>query len=68
MDTFDEIKELVQYTIKQNEIFVNITTNWTVPGIYMIYLESDNNDKLLPIYIGQSKNIQDRFKSIWNRF
>lgn len=62
MDTFDEIKELVKYTIKQNEIFVNITTNWAVPGIYMIYLESDNNDKLLPIYIGQSKNIQDRFQ------
>lgn len=62
MEIFKEINELVQETIKNNKTFVTPTTSWKTSGIYMIYINTNYPDKLLPIYIGQSKNIQDRYK------
>lgn len=62
IDTFQEIKSLVQNTIKQNKTFVTPTTNWKISGIYMIYIDANYDDEVLPIYIGKSKNIQGRYK------
>ena len=41
---------------------VNRTTHYKVSGIYMIYIDCEDNDTILPIYIGQSKDIQKRYK------
>ncbi|MGM0939892.1 MAG: hypothetical protein ACQEWU_02810 [Bacillota bacterium] len=37
-------------------------TKYKTSGIYMIYIDNFTNDKVVPIYIGQSKDIQRRYK------
>ncbi|WP_210367881.1 hypothetical protein, partial [Bacillus sp. REN3] len=37
-------------------------TNYNTSGIYMIYIDNFTSDKMVPIYIGQSKDVQKRYK------
>lgn len=61
--TIDNVKEQVQRFIQDNS-YREVTpgTKYKVSGIYMIYIDYFSNDKVVPIYIGQSKDIQRRYK------
>jgi hypothetical protein len=59
----DDIKTQVRQLIQENSHKeVTPETKYNIPGIYMIYIDNFTNDKIVPIYIGQSKNIQRRYK------
>ncbi|EEM02205.1 excinuclease ABC subunit C [Bacillus pseudomycoides] len=59
----DNIKELVKQLIQDNSYReVTPETKYKVSGVYMIYIDNFINDKIIPIYIGQSKDIQRRYK------
>lgn len=61
---FYEIKQEVQELIKTHEHKeITAVTKYKVSGIYMIYLDHFVDDKFVPIYIGQSKDIQKRYKA-----
>src|SRR5699024_9094540 len=57
---FHKIKEQVQKLIHHTE--VTATTNYKIPGIYMIYIDHFIDDKFIPIYVGQAQDIQKRYK------
>ncbi|MDQ0975998.1 hypothetical protein QFZ31_005876 [Neobacillus niacini] len=59
----DDIKYQVKQLIQDN-LYREVTpeTNLNVSGIYMIYIDNFTNEKIVPIYIGQAKNIQNRYK------
>lgn len=65
---FLEIKNKVKKIIKDNNFEeVNEDTNDRNIGIYMIYIDNFEDDKIIPIYIGQTgagkdRNFQKRFK------
>lgn len=65
---FEEIKDKVKNTIKDRNIEeVNNNTDNKNIGIYMIYIDNFNDDKFIPIYIGQTgygknRNFQNRYK------
>lgn len=59
----DDVKAEVSQLIADNSYReVTSETNLNTSGIYMIYIDNFSNDKIVPIYIGQSKNIQTRYK------
>lgn len=60
---FDELKHKVNQLIETN-LFreVKPTTKYNVSGIYMIYIDNFTSNKIIPVYIGQSKDIQKRYK------
>ncbi|PGE68195.1 excinuclease ABC subunit C [Bacillus toyonensis] len=59
----DNVKEQVKRLIQDNSYReVTPETRYKVSGIYMIYIDNFSNDKVVPIYIGQSKDIQRRYK------
>ncbi|HHT7061361.1 TPA: excinuclease ABC subunit C [Bacillus cereus] len=61
--TIDNVREQVKQFIQDNSYReVTPDTKYKVSGIYMIYIDNLSNDKVVPIYIGQSKDIQRRFK------
>lgn len=52
---FEEIKNKVKKIIKDKNIEeINNNTDNKNIGIYMIYIDNFNDDKVIPIYIGQS--------------
>ena len=53
----NEVKELIK-----NKFEVKSDTKITVAGIYMIYLDHFDDNRIIPIYIGRSNNIQRRYK------
>ena len=59
----DDIKKQVKQLIQDN-LYREVTpeTNLKVSGIYMIYIDNFSSEKIVPIYIGQAKNIQRRYK------
>lgn len=59
----DNVKDQVQQLIQDN-LYREVTpeTKYKISGIYMIYIDNFTNDKIVPIYIGQSKDIQTRYK------
>ena len=65
---FEEIKNKVKNIIKdRNFEEVNNNTENKNIGIYMIYIDNFNDDKIIPIYIGQTgygknRNFQNRYK------
>ena len=65
---FEEIKNKVKKIIKDKNIEeINNNTDNKNIGIYMIYIDNFNDDKVIPIYIGQSgygknRNFQNRYK------
>lgn len=59
----DSIKEIVFATIKTNSCMeITNQTNYKNAGIYMIYIDNFSDDKIIPFYIGQTKNLQKRYK------
>lgn len=60
---FDELNHKVNQLIETN-LFreVKPTTKYNVSGIYMIYIDNFTSNKIIPVYIGQSKDIQKRYK------
>lgn len=61
MEKFLEVRESIQSIINSSNAFVTANTNWKIPGIYLIYIQSPNHDKIIPFYIGQSQDIQRRY-------
>lgn len=60
---FENIKEKVKGIFSSEKYKeVNRLTNYKLSGIYMIYIDCDKDNLIMPIYIGQSKNIQKRYK------
>lgn len=60
---FIEIKNAVLETIRASAEEVLPTTKIKKSGIYMIYVDCFDDEKVIPIYIGQSNDIQKRYKS-----
>lgn len=61
MKAFEEIKTECQQLINANKHrIVDRTTTKHDAGIYMIYVDSFNDDKIIPIYIGQTSDFQKR--------
>jgi len=65
---FEEIKNKVKRIIKERNLeeISNNAENKNI-GIYMIYIDNFNDDKIIPIYIGQTgygknRNFQNRYK------
>lgn len=60
---FENIKEKVKAIFSSEKYKeVNRLTNYKLSGVYMIYIDCDKDDLIMPIYIGQSKNVQKRYK------
>jgi len=60
---FDEIKFEVNTLIKKNsQREVTPKTKSNISGIYLIYIENFTSDEIVPIYVGQAKDIQKRYK------
>ncbi len=60
---FDEIKEKVKRLIEANKGEVTAHTNYRNGGLYMIYIDDFSDDKIIPFYIGQTNDFQERHKS-----
>lgn len=59
----DLIKEIVVATIKTNSCMeITKHTNYKNAGIYMTYIDNFDDDNIIPIYIGKSKDLQRRYK------
>ena len=65
---FEEIRNKVKNIINDKDIeeINNKSDNKNI-GIYMIYIDNFNDDKIIPIYIGQTgcgknRNFQNRYK------
>lgn len=59
---FEEIKKEILEIIKSSDEIKNNTSNKNV-GIYLIYIDNFNDNKILPIYIGQTdRSFQSRYK------
>lgn len=54
-----QVKELIKDNLHRR---VTSHTKYKISGIYMIYIDNFTNDKVVPVYIGQSKDIQRRYK------
>ncbi|WP_394542160.1 excinuclease ABC subunit C [Priestia aryabhattai] len=63
VNKIDNIKYQVKQLIQEN-LYREVTpeTNHTFSGIYMIYVDHFTSEKIVPIYIGQAKDIQKRYK------
>ncbi len=65
---FEELKNKVKEVVKNNaNNEINNNSNNKNIGIYMIYIDNFNDDKIIPIYIGQTgcgknRNFQNRYK------
>jgi hypothetical protein len=63
MKTFEEIKNECQTLIESNHHrIVDRTTNIHDAGIYMLYVDSFGDDKIIPFYIGQTNDFQKRYQ------
>lgn len=59
---FEKVKNAVVATISAAVEEVLPTTKIRKSGIYMIYVDCFDDEKIIPIYIGQSTDIQKRYK------
>lgn len=55
------LKEKVKNVIKECKEITN-KTQYNTSGIYMIYINNFEDNKVLPIYIGQTEDFQRRYK------
>ena len=67
MDKTVRVVNKLKYQVKQliepnSHREVTPHTKYKTSGIHMIYIDNFTNDKVVPIYIGQSKDIQRRYK------
>ena len=61
MKEFESLKEEIKELI-HNKLEVTPHTKAKTSGIYMIYIDNFDDDKVIPIYIGKSNDIQRRYK------
>lgn len=63
LKNIDDVRAEVSQLIADNSYReVTSETKLNTSGIYMIYVDNFSDDNIVPIYIGQSKNIQTRYK------
>ncbi|MEG9298050.1 excinuclease ABC subunit C [Mangrovibacillus sp. Mu-81] len=63
MDSINDVKSMVNKLIEEHsDKEITPDTNYKISGIYMIYIDKLTSDKMVPIYIGQSKDVQKRYK------
>lgn len=62
LNMFKKYLEKVLSLIKANNKEITSTTQFVSSGIYMIYLEDFTDNKIIPFYIGQTHNFQNRHK------
>ncbi|MCM3325041.1 excinuclease ABC subunit C [Cytobacillus kochii] len=55
----NKVKQLIQKNLNRE---VTPETKHNISGIYMIYIDNFSSEKIVPIYIGQAKDIQRRYK------
>ena len=55
--------DLIHKTISSSKDFVDYSTKNKSSGIYMIYIDNFCDDKILPIYIGKTNNLQKRYET-----
>jgi len=60
---YEEVLNLIKQRISNSEDIINHSTKNNASGIYMIYIDNFSDDKILPIYIGKSNNLQKRYES-----
>ncbi|MFA9424477.1 MAG: GIY-YIG nuclease family protein, partial [Sedimentibacter sp.] len=59
----DSMRETLFATIKVNSCMeITNQTDYKNAGIYMIYIDNFSDEKIIPFYIGQTKNFQRRYK------
>lgn len=58
---FINIKNQILELMK-NKNEVTKKSNYKNGGIYLLYVDNFNNDKIIPIYIGKTNNFQERHK------
>lgn len=62
LSKFDNIKYQVKQLIQENlNREITPETKHNISGIYMIYIDNITSEKIVPIYIGQAKDIQRRY-------
>lgn len=60
---FDKIRAQVQYMIEQHKANeVTRDSNFNNAGIYMLYVDCFTDEKIIPFYIGQTHDFQERHK------
>jgi Zn finger protein HypA/HybF involved in hydrogenase expression len=63
LDGINDVKSKVNNLIEEHsDKEITPDTNHKISGIYMIYIDNFTSDKIVPIYIGQSKDVQKRYK------
>lgn len=61
--SFDEIKNHVLELVKRNRSNeITRKTNCHAAGIYMLYVDCFSDDRIIPFYIGQTHDFQERHK------
>lgn len=55
--------DLIYKAISSSKDFVDYSTKNKSSGIYMIYIDNFCDDKILPIYIGKTSNLQKRYET-----
>lgn len=58
----NQFKYIIKDLISKNKIEITSSTHINTSGIYMIYLDDFSDDKIIPFYIGQTHNFQNRHK------
>ncbi|WP_052948788.1 hypothetical protein [Mesobacillus campisalis] len=63
MKSISDVKSIISQLIQEHSCReITPETKYNVSGIYMIYINNFHSDKIVPIYIGQSKDVQKRCK------
>ena len=62
MHEFERVKRDIQSLLNESNIEVTHQTKFEESGVYLLYVDHFTDDKVLPIYVGQSKDIQKRYK------
>lgn len=60
---FSELKnEIIELIDKNRKKEITSKTNFKKSGIYIFYVDDFKDDKIIPFYIGQTKNFQKRYQ------
>ena len=60
---FEQIRSRIQHIIKQNKANeVTHNTNICKSGVYILFVDCFEDDTIIPFYIGQTGNFQERHK------
>lgn len=60
---FSELKQIVLSAIKNAECCIGQQGSYQGPGIYLLYIDNFQDEKIIPFYIGKSKNVQRRYRN-----